>query len=61
MTWREAYSYMKFEGGKVTRKSWLKDDYLYIEKGLLMCDGGYEYLAYLTSTIGKWLKCPERI
>jgi len=53
MTWKEAYKKMK-QGKRITRKSWLKNDYLYLDNGVLMCDGGFDYLPLLKSTVGKW-------
>ena len=55
MTWREAVKYME-QGGRITRKHWLINDYLYLQNGKLMCDGHYEYLEYLNSTKGQWIK-----
>lgn len=55
MNWKKAVKYMR-DGGRITRKSWLKDYYLYIEDGVLFCDGGFEYLEYLPCTRGEWIK-----
>jgi hypothetical protein len=58
MNWKQAVKHM-YQGGRITRKSWLPDDYLYIHNHILYCDGGYEYLEYLTTTQGEWLKFKE--
>ena len=55
MKWTKAVEYMQ-KGGRVTRKHWLEWDYLYIKNNVLFCDGGFEYLPYLTNTKGKWIK-----
>ena len=59
MTWKQAVEHMR-QGGKVTRKHWLINDYLYLKEGVLFCDGNFEYLEYLKSTAGIWLKYKER-
>lgn len=46
MTFAEAVEVMKY-GSKVQRKIWLEDDYLFIENGVLMCDGGFPFITYL--------------
>lgn len=48
-------------GGKITRKSWLKYDYLYIFEGILYCDGGFPFIHLKRITVGNWLKYKERI
>ncbi len=55
MKWREAVKFM-LKGGRITRKSWLVDDYLYMKDNILFCDGGYEYLEYLQNVSGEWLE-----
>lgn len=47
MTFIQALNKMK-QGHKVQAGWWLKYDYLYIEKGKIMCDGGFEFTSYLT-------------
>ena len=53
MNWAEAVGYMSVSG-MVTRKHWLKDDFLYMKNGILFDDGGNRYLDRLTCTHGKW-------
>lgn len=36
------------KGHRVKRKRWLKDDFIYMKRGVLYCDGEYPYLDYLT-------------
>lgn len=35
------------KGYKVKRKNWLRDDFIYIKKGILYCDGEFSYINYL--------------
>jgi hypothetical protein len=44
MNYQTALKYME-KGGKIKRKSWLKNDYLYLKDGLLYCDGDFPYLS----------------
>jgi hypothetical protein len=55
MTWAEAVAFMR-SGGKVTRKSWMEYDFLYMVNEVLYCDGGFPFLPLLGNTAGKWLK-----
>ncbi len=48
MNWKQAIKYMK-KGGKVTRKHWLKNDYLFMKpnENVIYCDGGFTYVQLL--------------
>ena len=35
------------QGFKMTHKTWLKNDYIYIENNVIMCDGNFEFATYL--------------
>jgi len=48
MTFRQAVASMS-QGNKVRRKTWLKDDYIYIENDVIYCDGGFSYITYFRS------------
>ena len=59
MNFREAVTKMAL-GKKVRRKTWLKDDYIYIENNVIYCDGGFSYLTYFRSADFKandWVLC----
>lgn len=53
MKWNKAVLAMQ-AGYKIRRKSWLKHDFIYLNRGVLYCDGGYPYLGYLTNLAGQW-------
>ena len=57
MNWKQAVEYME-QGGKVTRKSWFKHDYLYMDDGVLYDDCDNQFLGRLT-TRGNWEKYNE--
>jgi hypothetical protein len=54
VNWEDAVKYMRY-GYKARRKSWLVDDYIFMKHGVLFCDGGFEYIEYITSTSGQWI------
>jgi len=59
MKWYKAVEYME-KGGKITRKSWLANDFLFLRNGVLFCDGEFPYLKLLKNTSGEWIKYKER-
>ena len=54
MNWKQALKYMS-EGGSICRKSWLVNDYLYADKGVIKDDGGNVYKGKGLEQ-GEWLK-----
>lgn len=55
MNWKEAVKFME-NGGMVTRKHWLVSDFLFMENGVLMCDGMFPFLSLIGNTRGVWLE-----